>query len=99
MGEIFDCLAREFETQSEHVVVIAAEKLPEIFGLVLPGIIIWRRERVGEALFVFLLFRLVDPSDRIKNLNTCLSGGQDVENLRSGKSLVTALDVGVRVLG
>jgi hypothetical protein len=33
-----------------------------------------------------LLFGLIDPSDRIENLDTCLSGRQNVKHLRSGKS-------------
>lgn len=99
LRKVLDRLAGELESQSEHIVVITAEQLAKVLSFVLPRRVFRRRERIEEALLVLLLLRLVKPSDGVDHTHACLSSWENIQNLRTGESLVTALNVGVGVLG
>lgn len=57
--KILDRFPRELQTQSEHVIVVPAEQLSEVFSFVLPGFVVRGVKAVRESLLVLLLFGLV----------------------------------------
>jgi hypothetical protein len=99
LRKVLDRLAGELQSQTEHVIVVTAEQLTEILGLVLPSRILRRGECVKKALLVLMLLGLVDPSDRIDHPHTSLTSWQNVQHFRAGEALVTTLDIGIGVLG
>lgn len=90
-----DGLARKLQPQTEHVVVVAREKLLEIRRLVRPGVIAAARKAVQEAFLVLLLVRLEEPRDGLDCAHARLLGGEEIQNLGPRESLVAQLQIRV----